>query len=263
MNKNNDITDERLKKIHIGCSGYYYKHWVGLFYPDTCKSSDFFGYYQQNFSTVEINSTFYHFPTDKQINSWLKKSRDDFLFTFKAPRLITHRKRLVNCKDSLLLFLHLVKIVKQSEKLGVILFQTPGSLTFNLDTVERFLYDLPTGYKYAFEFRNREYYNNEIYNLLAQKGIDFVYVSESQGPPFEDVIGDFKYFRLHGSGSQYSSNYTEEELHNLAGKIIHSIKRGSNDIYVYFNNDYNAYAAYNAIELMKILNISSISPYDY
>ena len=83
-----EIEKKEVKKprIHVGCSGYYYKHWIGRFYPEACKSTHFFQHYQTYFSTVEINSTFYHYPTEKQIHSWIEKSNDDF---FLQNRLLS------------------------------------------------------------------------------------------------------------------------------------------------------------------------------
>ncbi len=241
--------------IHIGCSGYYYKHWMGLFYPETAKSYQFFTFYQKYFHTVEINSTFYHYPTEKQIQSWLNRSPDKFIFTIKAPRLITHMKRLNNCKDELSLFFRLIKPLEQEKKLGVILFQTPASLSFDIGLLDEFTDVLPPEYRYSFEFRNREYYNKDIYDVLSRRKMDFAYVSESTGKPFKDIVAPFKYFRMHGSGTRYSSNYSDDELHDLADKIIRSSNNGKNEVFVYFNNDYKAYAPKNALRLIEMLGL--------
>jgi uncharacterized protein YecE (DUF72 family) len=238
-----------MAEIRIGCSGYYYTHWKNRFYPEGSKNTEFFRLYQQFFDTVEINATFYHYPTERQVGTWLDRSRLDFVFGFKAPRTITHYKKFVLCRDEILLFLHLVKPVKDAGKLGVILFQSPPSLQYSEEVLERFLEELPSGYRYAFEFRNREYYREKIYDILRKKGMDFIWVSDSTEKPFEEVIAPFKYIRLHGSGAQYSSNYTEDELRDLAQKIV----KLDTDIYCYFNNDYMAYAPHNAIRLIQLL----------
>ena len=145
-----------MAEIRIGCSGYYYAHWKNRFYPEGSKNTEFFGLYQQFFDTVEINATFYHYPTERQVGTWVERSRPDFIFSFKAPRTITHYKRFVLCRGAILLFLHLIKPVKDAGKLGVILFQSPPSLRYSGEVLERFLNELPSGYRYAFEFRNRE-----------------------------------------------------------------------------------------------------------
>jgi uncharacterized protein YecE (DUF72 family) len=235
--------------VHIGCSGYYYGHWKGNFYPPDAKSHKFFELYQEKFNTAEINSTFYHNPTEKQVLSWLERSKPGFCFSIKAPRFITHRKRFQDCKDPLLLFLHLIAPIRESDKLGAILFQSPPSLQFDMDVLKGFLNELPSGYRYTFEFRNREFYTEDVYKELASREMDFVWVSDPKGQAFEDVIAPFKYIRMHGSGERYSSNYSEDELRELARKI----KAIEQDMYVYFNNDYNAYAPNNALQLIQLL----------
>jgi len=242
-----------MRRIYIGTSGYYYKHWVGKFYPEDYRSSQFFKYYQKYFYTVEINYTFYHFPREIQVASWNRNSSSDFIFSVKAPGIITHKKRLKNCKDQLLLFFHLIKPLRSNNKLGAVLFQTPASFEFDINVIKKFIDELPKGYKYVFEFRNKEYYDKKIYQMLKDKNIDFAYISEPNTEPYEDVIATFKYFRLHGLGSRYSSSYLDKDLMDLALKIIRVEKSCKDGIFVYFNNDYNAYAPKNATRLIEII----------
>ncbi len=238
-----------MAEIRIGCSGYYYTHWKNRFYPEGSKNTEFFRLYQQFFDTVEINATFYHYPTERQVGTWIERSRPDFVFGFKAPRTITHYKKFVLCREEILLFLHLIKPVKDAGKLGVILFQSPPSLQYSGEVLEQFLNELSSGYRYAFEFRNREYYREDIYDILRKEKMDFVTVPHPDEKPYEEVIAPFKYIRLHGSGARYASNYTEDELRDLAQKIV----KLDTDIYCYFNNDYNAYAPHNALRLIQLL----------
>jgi uncharacterized protein YecE (DUF72 family) len=238
-----------MTEIRIGCSGYYYAHWKNRFYPEGTKSTELFGFYQQSFDTVEINATFYHNPTERQVDSWIEKSKDGFVFCFKAPRTITHYKRFVDCRDQLLLFLHLLKPVKEANKLGVILFQSPPSLLYSEELLRGFLDELPPGYRYAFEFRNREYCNEAVYGLLKERDMDFVWAPDPSQESFERLIASYKYIRMHGTGSRYASNYSEDELRVLAGKI-RDLKAA---VYCYFNNDYMAYAPRNALRLIQIL----------
>jgi uncharacterized protein YecE (DUF72 family) len=137
--------------------------------------------------------------------------------------------------------------------LGVILFQTPASHPFDIDSLERFLDDLPTGYKYAFEFRNREYYATEIYELLASRNMDFAYVSEPEGTPFAGLLAPFKYFRMHGARNRYESDYSDEELRLFGEELMRVQRAGCDEVYVYFNNDFNAFAPQNALTLMNII----------
>ncbi|HXH71326.1 MAG TPA: DUF72 domain-containing protein, partial [Mariprofundaceae bacterium] len=80
-------------QIRIGCSGYYYRHWQGLFYPADLPTSRWFGFYAEHFDTVEINASFYRFPTESAVKRWYRQAPADFIYSIKAPQLITHRKQ--------------------------------------------------------------------------------------------------------------------------------------------------------------------------
>lgn len=92
-------------KIHIGTSGWSYKHWRGTFYPQEIKVKDHFAYYLQNFNTVEINNTFYRLPSEETFLNWSKMVNDDFVYVIKANRYITHIKKLKDPTESLASFM--------------------------------------------------------------------------------------------------------------------------------------------------------------
>jgi uncharacterized protein YecE (DUF72 family) len=239
-------------EIHIGCSGYYYDHWVGGFYPEGTRPEGFFDAYRERFSTVELNTTFYHFPREAPVESWARKSGEGFVFSVKAPRLITHMKRLRDCRENLLLFLHLMKPLKAPGKLGVILFQTPPSFTCDMTVLTEFISLLPQDYRYAFEFRDGSWYKEEVYAALAGKGVDFAYVSDKDSVPFEECIAPFKYFRMHGLGERYASNYSERDLEAVAKPVLRAWDGGKREVFAYFNNDYGGYAPENAKRLVEL-----------
>ena len=241
------------KDVRIGCSGYYYKHWIGKFYKEGTRPYKFFDEYIRFFDTVELNSTFYHYPTEKQVESWIKKSPENFLFSVKMPRLITHRKLLKDCEDNILLFLHLIKPLKQQNKLGVILIQTPKGLKYDIGLLNDFMDLLPHGYRYAFEFRNKEYYNDNVFKIMRDKKMDMAYISGMDYIPNNNIFADFKYYRMHGIKVRYASDYTDTQLLSIANDIKKVLAKGINNIFVYFNNDYNAYAPKNALRLKEIL----------
>lgn len=111
------------KKIHIGTSGWSYKHWRGTFYPQEIKIKDHFNYYTRHFNTVEINNTFYGLPSPETFLKWNNTVNDDFLFVIKANRYITHIKKLSNASESMTLFMERIKLL--GKKLGPVLFQLP------------------------------------------------------------------------------------------------------------------------------------------
>ena len=236
-------------KIHIGTSGFYYNHWIGKFYPEKLKQRGFFEYYLKFFKTLELNSPFYRLPASATFESWKKKVPDDFIFAVKASRYITHIKKLKDTKESVNNFFE--RVDKLEEKLGVVLFQLPPSLKYNYERIEEFLKILPKGYRMTFEFRNHSWYNEELYDLLAKYNHSFcIYELEYHFSPMVSTA-DFVYVRLHGPETKYSGSYSENTLQLWADKAKNWQKQGK-DVYIYFDNDQNAYAAFNAQSLLEM-----------
>jgi uncharacterized protein YecE (DUF72 family) len=92
-------------KIYIGCSGFHYKEWKDIFYPEKLPQTKWFQFYCQHFNTLELNVTFYKFPTESSLAKWYNTSPNDFKFSVKAPRLITHYKKFIDCQSLLMDFI--------------------------------------------------------------------------------------------------------------------------------------------------------------
>ncbi|HEY4652496.1 MAG TPA: DUF72 domain-containing protein, partial [Pontibacter sp.] len=135
--------------IHIGTSGWHYKHWMGTFYPPEVKSKGFTDYYTRFFSTVEINNSFYKLPSAETFASWRAAVPDDFIFAVKASRYITHMKKLKEPQEGLSRFF--TNVNRLEEKLGPILFQLPPMWSVNAARLHDFLQLLPPYYRYTFE----------------------------------------------------------------------------------------------------------------
>jgi uncharacterized protein YecE (DUF72 family) len=235
--------------IHIGTSGWSYKHWRNTFYPEELKVKDQFSYYLKLFDTVEINNTFYRLPNEETFYKWKENVPDDFIYVIKANRYITHLKRLRDPADSLARMLQRVSIL--DEKLGVILFQLPPTLKANQEVFEIFLEHLPKTYRYAFEFRNSDWYRDEIYELLKRHNCAFcIYELAGHQSPVK-VTANFVYLRLHGPGSKYQGNYSDETLTGWANICKKWLK--DYDVFVYFDNDEHGYAAFNALKLKSLM----------
>jgi uncharacterized protein YecE (DUF72 family) len=236
--------------VHIGTSGWVYKHWKGRFYPEKLKSADWFGYYAEHFSTVEINNSFYRLPDLKTFNGWRNASPADFVYAVKASRYMTHMKKLVVDRQSIDKFFRRVRHLE--EKLGPVLFQLPPSFGINAERLEKFLAALPQGFRYTFEFRDHSWYTDEVYALLEKYNAAFcIYELEHHVSPME-VTADFIYIRLHGPGGKYQGNYTSAALRKWAAFCRKWRKKGK-DVYVYFDNDQEAYAAFNALSLLELM----------
>lgn len=239
----------RKATIHIGTSGWHYKHWKGNFYPVGLKEDDQFSYYQQHFSTVEINNSFYMLPAAKTFTAWRKAAPSGFLFSVKASRYITHMKKLKSDARSLRSFFS--RASRLEEKLGPVLFQLPPGWKVNTERFAGFLARLPEGNRYTFEFRNSSWYHEDIYELLRQYNCAFcIYELEHHLSPRE-VTADFVYVRLHGPGNKYQGSYTDAALKKWAKQCL-QWQQENKDVYVYFDNDQAGYAAFNAQRLREL-----------
>lgn len=238
-------------RIHIGTSGWSYKHWRGNFYPADLKVKDQFNYFQQHFKTVELNNPFYHLPPKQTFMNWRETVGDDFIYAVKASRYITHMKKLKDPVESLANFLE--NVAGLDDKLGVILFQLPPGWQLNLERFGEFLEKLPSHYRYTFEFRNDTWYVPEVYELLKKYNCAFcIYELAGHMSPME-ITADFVYIRLHGPGDKYQGSYDESALQYWADRCKDWSAKGR-DVFVYFDNDQEGYAAFNAIRLRELAN---------
>lgn len=237
-------------KVYIGTSGWSYKHWMGTFYPVGTRQKDRFAYYQKYFSTVELNSPFYHLPPRQTFEKWKDDVPADFTYAVKASRYITHMKKLHDTGESLELFLD--NAAGLADKLGIILFQLPPGWKLDLERLEHFLQKLPKGNRYTFEFRNDTWYVPEVYTLLQHYNCAFcIYELAGHLSPIK-VTANYIYIRLHGPGDKYQGSYTDSVLQQWANRIKSWADEGK-DVYVYFDNDQEGYAAFNAITLQDMV----------
>jgi uncharacterized protein YecE (DUF72 family) len=236
-------------KIHIGTSGWHYKHWVGTFYPEKTPPSKQFAYYSKVFKTVELNNPFYRLPTSATFAKWKHESPKDFLFGVKANRYITHMKKLDDVEESLNTFLKHASALEN--KLGPILFQLPPGWQLNIDRLAAFAKLLPDGPRYTFEFRNPTWYDPRVYSILREKNCAFcIYELAHHLSPIE-VTADFVYIRLHGPGNKYQGSYSTRTLNTWAKRILQWQEEGT-DTFIYFDNDQAGYAAFNAQKLLEL-----------
>ena len=237
-------------KFHIGTSGWHYKHWIGKFYPDSLTTKEQLDYYQIFFDTVEINNSFYRLPTCETFSQWKDNTPNEFLFSVKASRYITHMKKLNEVELSLDILLENARCL--DKKLGTILFQLPPGWNVDLERFRKFLKILPVDQRFVFEFRNSSWYTKEIYQMLAEHHCAFcIYELAGHCSPIE-VTADFVYIRLHGPGNKYQGNYEEKVLKRWTDKLIGWRDKGK-DVYVYFDNDQDAFAAFNALTLKDLV----------
>jgi uncharacterized protein YecE (DUF72 family) len=237
-------------KYCIGCSGWHYDHWRGLYYPEGLSKSNWLQFYAQQFNTVELNNSFYHLPTEKAFTTWRESSPDNFTFAVKVSRFITHVKRLRNLESAPETFLSRARLLEH--KLGPLLYQLPPNMKRNDELLDNFLRPLPQEYQHVVEFRHHSWIDDAVFDILHQYNAGLC-IFDMPGLTCPLVAtSDFAYIRFHGSANLYASSYSNEELAQWAGKIAH-LGKNLKAIYIYFNNDAEAFAVKNAATLRDYL----------
>jgi uncharacterized protein YecE (DUF72 family) len=238
-------------RAHIGTSGWHYKHWLGLFYPEKLPAKEMLNHYVRNFRTVELNNTFYHLPDPATFDNWREHTPSDFLFAVKGSRFITHMKKLKDPRRSTEKFFDGAE--RLEKKLGPILFQLPPRWRVNLQRLEEFLESLPSTHKYAFEFRDESWLIAETYELLRRYNAAFcIHDLGGKQTPLE-VTAKFTYVRFHGPGeAKYSGSYSKAALKQWAEQFKEWVQQGRH-VYAYFNNDIGGHAITNAHQLIEMV----------
>jgi len=230
---------------YIGTSGFLYQNWVGEFYPPDLPKYRYFDYYVKFFNSLELNSTFYKFPTISSIRSWkYKLKKYDFKLSIKANRIITHFSKLKNF-DKLKEFIELISILE--DRLGAILFQLPPSLRFDENLLKDFINHLDNK-KYAIEFRNKSWYKDKTYEILKSKNIALVWHDFNQEFIFEKTAS-FSYVRFHGFSGKYKGSSPDDILKEVAKKLQELS-------FIYFNNTLDNSAVKDALKMTNIVKNS-------
>ncbi|MEO6169132.1 MAG: DUF72 domain-containing protein [Chitinophagales bacterium] len=235
--------------FHIGCSGFYNSHWRGIFYPEKLPQKDWFDFYSKQFNSVEINATFYKFPTAESLGKWSKKSPDNFLFSVKAPRIITHFKKFIDCKEQLSDF-YAACGNGLGDKLSCTLFQLPPGIHFEQDTLLRIIGSLDTKFKNVIEFRHKSWWRQSVYDLLSKSNITFCSTSHPSLPSTVIKNSATGYIRLHGKEKMFYSSYSDGSLHLLYQAVS---RKKFKDVYIYFNNTAGIAGVMNAKQLQEIV----------
>jgi uncharacterized protein YecE (DUF72 family) len=233
-------------RILIGTSGWSYKHWRGVFYPEALPASRWLSHYIRYFSSVEINGSFYGLPAEHSLTQWHDTVPEDFVFAIKASRYITHMKKLNQPQKALQQFM--ARAERLGDKLGPILFQLPPRWQLNLERLAAFLKALPRTHRYAMEFRDPSWWVPQVYELLARHGVAHcIFDLNGRLSPVE-VTADFAYVRLHGPDGPYQGQYGDAALAQWA-ETCRGWRREGRAVYCYFDNDQSGYAARDAQRL--------------
>lgn len=240
-------------RTYIGCSGYYYREWKGLFYPQDLPSSQWLQYYAQHFNTIEINSTFYGMPTLKSLSKWYRDTPDDFRFTVKANKQFTHFSKLHEVRESLDAFYKIVMEALQ-EKVHGILYQFPASVKYSAAMLDRVLALGSHPLVKTIEFRDQSWWRDDVYELLAAAGLVCCNISL---PGFPNLFVPDKrvtYLRFHGKPVLYKSAYGKAGLQWWFRQVA---AQPPEELLVYFNNTWHGAAIEDARLFRKAIGTLS------
>jgi len=227
----------------VGTSGYNYPEWRGTFYPEKFATDKMLAFYAEHFPTVEINYTFYRMPTEKLLAGWAAATPEQFTFTLKAPRRITHDSRLQRCEDTTQAFCRIATTLES--KLALLLFQLPPNFKKDAGVLRGFAETLPQGTRAAFEFRHPSWFEPEVYDILREHRLALcVADSEKLSAPVE-MTADYGYFRLRDEG------YQQADIERWA-EVLRGLS-GVSDAFVYFKHEEQGLGPAFAKRLMALL----------
>ncbi len=231
----------------VGCSGYFYRHWAGRFYPDGLPMHRWFAHYASVFDTVELNASFYRFPTPAAARRWRRQAPEGFLYAVKAPRVITHLRKLAHCDE------HLARLrdalEELGDKLGPVLFQLPPKFEHCDEHLERLEVLTALPWTVAVEFRHPSWWREDVHRWLDERGLIFVSVDAPELPDRLLPCAQGIYLRMHGR-PWYRERYTDDALTRLTRRLKDAAPRRA---WIYFNNDHDAAAPDNARTLARML----------
>lgn len=270
------------RQTRIGISGWIYEPWRGTFYPEDLSHKNELHYASRAVNSIEINGTFYSLQKPKSFQKWYSETPDNFMFSVKAYRYVTHIKLLKDAEDGVANFL-CSGVLELKEKLGPILWQLPPRMKFDPERLETFFKILPKDFKaavkfakkqkiwrdkseisykvdknrplrHALEVRNDIFKNKKFIALLKKYNVALVTAdAEGTWPYFEEQTADFIYCRLHGKDKLYSSGYDKKAITKWAKKI--TLWRKKRDVFVYFDNTDKVKAPVNAMTLSRLLKV--------
>jgi uncharacterized protein YecE (DUF72 family) len=239
--------------IHVGTSGWSYDHWEGVLYPPKLPDRDRLEVYTKAFKTVEVNSTFYHWPGVKAFERWHERLPADFTMTVKAPRGLTHSAKLYAPERWIESVTAGCDALKNN--LGVLLVQLPPSFECDIPRLAYFLELVPSRIRVSVEFRHPSWVTDEVFALLEEREAAYCIMSGANLPCILRTTAPFVYVRMHGPDAHhlYAGSYSDDDLRWWRDRIREWVDAG-NDVFVYFNNDGHGYAVHNARTLIHLLD---------
>jgi uncharacterized protein YecE (DUF72 family) len=236
----------------IGTSGWSYDHWTGVVYPPGTPARERLACYLREFDTVELNASFYRWPRPEIFRSWRERTPDGFQFVVKAPRGLTHARKLHEPE----VWVERIEAAwrELGDRAAVLLVQLPPTLGRDEARLEYFLKTVPDRIRVAVEFRHDSWLQDGVFALLERYRAAYVVTSGAKLPCVLRATAPFVYVRWHGPDHEhlYAGSYPEDDLGWWADRIQEWTGAGL-DVYGYFNNDGEGHAVRNARTLRALL----------
>ena len=238
-------------EVRVGCSGWQYRDWRGVLYPEGLAQSGWLERYAEEFDTVEVNSTFYRLASRAAVERWVEQTPAGFVFALKASRYLIHMKKLRDIEQGIRRFYERVEPLAGTPKMGPVLWQLPEWFKRDDATLAAALDALPAG-RHCFEFRHPSWFCDEVYDLLRRHDVALA-IGDSPDRPWQPFVltTDWTFVRFHHGHRGRRGNYSETELREWADRLVGVA--GEASVLAYFNNDWEGFAVRNARSLRAML----------
>lgn len=246
--------------VYVGTSGWQYDHWRTRFYPKEVPKSRWLEFYADRFAVVESNNAFYRLPKPETFAEWAKRTPDDFLFTVKVSRFLTHIKRLRDPAEPVARFLDHSRFL--GRKLAPVLLQLPPTLRVDLDALDETLRRFGRAVRVAVEFRHPTWFTDDCRALLARHRAALCLADGELGLGDDKVASkrvsplwrtaEWGYVRFHHGAASPAPCYGRTALNSWAERIA-GLWSGSEDVFAFFNNDGRACALRDATTFARLV----------
>jgi uncharacterized protein YecE (DUF72 family) len=243
-----------VKQVWIGCSGWNYQDWRGGLYPEREPQRRWLELYAQHFDTVEVNNTFYRLPRRQAVEGWVSQTPEGFQFSVKASRYLTHVRRLRRIEDGIARFYEPLEPLRDADRLGPVLWQLPANFHRDDERLDAWLQLLPDG-RHTIEFRHPSWFVPGVMTALRRRGVALT-IGDHPQRPFQshEATASWRFVRFHYGARGRNGNYSATEIETWARRI--AAWRRRQEVFAYFNNDWNGYAPANAKALGRRLSWS-------
>ena len=235
--------------LHIGTSGWSYPSWKPAFFPDKLPQKRFLEFYSTQLNAVELNATFRRFASVTALQNWIASTTPGFRFAAKAHQMITHFRRLKEASEPVRSFLQSMEPMRQSGKLGPVLFQTPPNLPADLKLLEEFVRLLPQAYRFAFEFRHASWFDGPVYEILKSKNAALCWAESEKITAPRVSTADFVYYRFR------VPEYSQAQLQKVGEQLISESK--GREVFAFFKHEENPESALNAVTVARQAGIQA------